>query len=140
MESLLDVRYTGQSSEISLPFSASYQAEFHRRHQLLYGCSNPAWPVEVVTVRVKASGLTAKPALPRIARAGGRVRPQAVRPAWFKGRNIRTAYYHWNELLSGATGTGPAVITGGEATIVVPPGFVFRVDDFGNVILGQKQK
>ncbi len=138
LESLLDVRYAGQSSEISLPFSANYQAEFHRRHQRLYGSSNPAWPVEVVTLRVKASGITLKPELPRHAHVTGRDRPQAFRPAWFEGRSVRTAYFHWNELAAGTNGAGPSVITGGEATIVVPPGFGFRVDEFGNVILRQK--
>lgn len=45
------------------------------------------------------------------------------------------AFYRWNALESGARAVGPAVITGGEASIVVPPKFTFSVDGFGNVVI-----
>jgi N-methylhydantoinase A/oxoprolinase/acetone carboxylase beta subunit len=36
--------------------------------------------------------------------------------------------------MPGAHASGPAVITGAEATVVIPPGFAFTIDGFGNVI------
>jgi N-methylhydantoinase A/oxoprolinase/acetone carboxylase beta subunit len=60
------------------------------------------------------------------------------RPARFGGRMVRTAFYRWNELPAGARAHGPAVVTGGEATAVVPPEFAFRVDRFGNLIVRRK--
>ena len=44
------------------------------------------------------------------------------------------AFYRWPTLAPGAARAGPAVITGAEATVVVPPAFAFRVDGFGNVV------
>jgi N-methylhydantoinase A/oxoprolinase/acetone carboxylase beta subunit len=48
---------------------------------------------------------------------------------------MATAFYRWSELPPGARGVGPAVVTGGEATIVVPPRFRFTVDGFGNLVI-----
>jgi N-methylhydantoinase A/oxoprolinase/acetone carboxylase beta subunit len=36
--------------------------------------------------------------------------------------------------MPGHAASGPAVITGAEATAVVPPGFRFRIDGFGNIV------
>src|SRR6185295_18917864 len=68
IEPQIDVRYIGQSFEITLPFSSSYRLDFDRQHGRLYGYSNPARAVEVVAVRVRAAGLTDKPSLPQVRR------------------------------------------------------------------------
>jgi N-methylhydantoinase A/oxoprolinase/acetone carboxylase beta subunit len=135
IERLVDVRYVGQSYEITLPFSAGYRREFDRLHGRLYGYSNAARPTEVVAVRVKATGVTAKPRLPFAKpRRVSRPVPAAVRPGRFGGRSVKVSFYQWESLEPGARASGPAVVTGGEATIVVPPGFTFHVDGFRNVI------
>ena len=36
--------------------------------------------------------------------------------------------------MPGTIAEGPAVIAGGQATVVIPPHFSFRVDEFGNVV------
>jgi N-methylhydantoinase A/oxoprolinase/acetone carboxylase beta subunit len=136
LERLVDVRYVGQSYEITLPLSPKYRTEFDRRHARLYGYSNPHRPAEVVAVRVRARGITSKPAFPFVrARGASRPQPVAVRSGRFDGRTVRTAYYRWDACRPGARAAGPAVITGGEATVVVPPGWQFRVDGYGNVVM-----
>jgi N-methylhydantoinase A/oxoprolinase/acetone carboxylase beta subunit len=135
IERLVDVRYIGQSYEITVPFSKDYRCAFDQRHQQLYGYSDPARPTEVVNLRVKASGITAKPDLPQSLERFGRPRPSSVRLARFTGRMLATAFYRWDDLTPGARARGPGVVTGGEATAVIPPGFAFRVDRFGNLII-----
>jgi N-methylhydantoinase A/oxoprolinase/acetone carboxylase beta subunit len=135
----LDVRYVGQSHEIGVAWSADYARDFHRAHARRYGYADPARPTEVVAIRVIAAGLTPKVQLPftRIARRSRPV-PAAVRPVRFAGRVWRTAFHRWDRLAPGASAAGPAVITGGEATVVVPPGFRFSIDGFGNVVLANR--
>ena len=136
IERLVDVRYVGQSYEITLPVSSDYRAAFDRLHEKLYGYASPSRPAEVVAVRVRATGVTTKPALPFApTRRRSRPRPTAVRPARFGGRDMRTAFYRWDGCPPGARASGPAIITGGEATIVVPPGCRFSVDGYGNVLI-----
>ena len=43
-------------------------------------------------------------------------------------------FYRWDDLPPGASAAGAAVIIGGEATVVIPPGFRFRIDGHCNVV------
>jgi N-methylhydantoinase A/oxoprolinase/acetone carboxylase beta subunit len=134
IEQFVDVRYIGQSYEITVPFTSGYRHEFDRRHGRTFGYMNPSRPTEVVNVRVKAAGLTDKPSRPFVRPRRHRPRPWAVRPGRFGGRVVKVAFYRWDRLAPGAGAAGPAVVTSGDATVVVPPGFRFNVDGFGNVI------
>ena len=133
---LVDVRYVGQSYEITVPFARDYRSQFDRQHGRLYGYANPQRATEVVAVRVRAAGITAKPRLPFVrSRRRTTPKPDSRRPAIFGGSKVRTAHYRWPSLAPGSGARGPAIITGAEATAVVPPGFGFSVDGFGNVIV-----
>lgn len=139
IERSVDVRYVGQSYEITLPFVAGYRAEFDRLHARTYGYSNPKRATEIVNVRVRATGVTSKPVLPRVTVSGETdATPRRTRDAWFGGRMVKTGVYQWEDLDPGCVGQGPAVIGGAEATVVIPTGFQFRVDGFGNVIAERK--
>jgi N-methylhydantoinase A/oxoprolinase/acetone carboxylase beta subunit len=135
MEQLLDVRYVGQSYEITVPFARHYRRAFDARHQRLYGYANPDRPTEIVHIRVTASGITAKPKLSKNRLRPVRCSPDSARAAWFDGRKMRTAFYQWEKLNPGAYRSGPAIITSSEATVVVPPRFKFQLDPFSNVII-----
>jgi N-methylhydantoinase A/oxoprolinase/acetone carboxylase beta subunit len=131
----VDVRYVGQSFEITLPLGPDYRAQFDDRHGSTYGYSNPARATEVVNVRVSAVGVTDKPSMPRSkVRRNHRARPASFRPGRFTGKNMKVAHHRWDDLRPGAGAPGPAVIAGGEATVVIPPGWRFTVDGFGNVV------
>ena len=136
IETALDVRYVGQSYEIAVPLTATYRKEFDRRHGRLYGYANPDRPTEIVALRVVAAGITQKPALPRVRQVRASTpKPIARRPGRFDGRVDNVSFFRWPDLVPGAHARGPAVITGAEATVVVPPRFGFRVDAFGNVLV-----
>jgi N-methylhydantoinase A len=46
-----DVRYAGQSFELTVPLGGDVAAEFHRAHEERYGYAEPERPVELVAVR-----------------------------------------------------------------------------------------
>ena len=135
LERALDLRYVGQSYEITVPWPGDFRAEFDRRHLQRYGYANPGRAAEIVTLRVKAVGLTAKPALPRAAHlAEGLPAPLRVRDTWFDGRRHDTPVFHVEQLDAGASGQGPALLAGAQATTVVPPHYRFQIDAFGNIV------
>jgi N-methylhydantoinase A/oxoprolinase/acetone carboxylase beta subunit len=135
VECALDVRYIGQSYEITVPFTPGFRHEFDRRHERLYGYANPHRATEIVNLRVKGLGRTDKPGLPRAtAHARDLPDPVAVRRAWFGGRAHETAIYRREALDAGMAGRGPAVLAGGQATTVIPPGFTFRLDEVDTVV------
>jgi N-methylhydantoinase A/oxoprolinase/acetone carboxylase beta subunit len=135
IECLLDMRYVGQSYELTVPSGASCRAEFDQRHERQYGYANPRRAVEIVNLRVKAVGRTSKPELPRAARVADRQpEPSAMRPTRFAGRSVPTAIYRDAALVAGMTAAGPAILAGAQATTVIPPNYRFRIDELGNVI------
>jgi len=141
LECAVDVRYVGQSYEITVPFGPGLREAFDQRHERLYGYANPKRPTEAVNLRVKAVGLTDKPVLPR-AEAVKRFLPQpaAMRPAWFGGRERPTAIFRREAIEPGMAGGGPAILAGGQATTVVPPGWRFRVDEVGSVVAARGER
>ena len=134
-ERALDVRYVGQSFEITVPFTPGYRKEFDLRHRRLYGYANPQRAAEVVNLRVTATGVSRKPALPRnVIEQPVPAVATHVAPAQFGGERLETRFYRWESLEPGSVADGPAVVAGGQATAVVPPGFSFRIDEFGNLL------
>ena len=138
IERRLDVRYRGQSFELSIPYSRSFAAEFHRAHERAYGYSDPARPLEFVNLRVRLVLPTAKPPVRRRRRARNPDPSSGLiqaKPAWFGGRFVKTFFYDRERLRAGMMLRGPAVITEYSSTTVVPPGFVCRVDEYHNLVL-----
>ncbi|HVM95706.1 MAG TPA: hydantoinase/oxoprolinase family protein, partial [Candidatus Acidoferrales bacterium] len=68
--STLDVRYLGQSHEISVPYGNTFISAFHVLHERLYGHADRSRPIEVVNVRVLAIGRSARPRIARRTKAG----------------------------------------------------------------------
>ncbi len=115
----VDVRYRGQSYEITLPLTTRLAATFHARHRKLYGYADPARPIEVVNLRVRATGRHAAVPVRRFT-AAPRQSPDRHRVRW-NGRWVQGAIYARPHLAIGTTIRGPAVITEFSATTFVPP-------------------
>lgn len=134
----LDLRYHGQAYELTLPFSRDFVRAFHRAHRQRYGYADPARPLEVVNVRLRAVGVTEKPRFVRHAPAGG-TPPASARikraTVYFNGGRLATDFYLRERLRPGNRFAGPAVIPEYSATTVLPPGWRARVDFYENLVL-----
>jgi N-methylhydantoinase A len=60
-----DLRYRGQSFELSVPLQADLAGAFHRAHDARYGYADPGRPVELVAVRTANVSVGPSFALPR---------------------------------------------------------------------------
>jgi len=138
---LADLRYRHQGFELTVPWAGpaldvdALIERFHERHERLYTYALRDAPVEIVTLRVAASGRVRRFALPAV--GARRARPQrARRRVYFAGRGwIDTACVQREALGAGARVVGPAIVEQLDATTVVPPGQRGRVDRFGNLII-----
>ena len=137
----LDVRYTGQSYELTVPFTAGYRREFNRAHLRKYGYADEKRPVEVVTLRVKAVGVTEKPRPARIGSGGKDPRPARIdrRTMRFDGRDFKADVFAGEKLAAGNQIKGPALILDYESTAVLPPNFICRADRYGNLIINLRK-
>ena len=59
----VDLRYVGQSYELTIPAGDGLLERFHAEHDRTYGFSAPGEPVEVVSLRLTSIGRIAKPPL-----------------------------------------------------------------------------
>ncbi len=139
LEPTLDMRYKGQSFEITVPFTGKETLEsFHRSHERLYGYCNRERPVEIVNVRLRGRGIPPKPRLTPI-REGNSTPP---REAWvatvttvFHGTEMEIPVFQRERLLANNLLPGPALVVEYSATLVIPPFAKGRVDPLGNIIL-----
>ena len=133
----LDMRYAGQSYELNVPFAGDFISAFHRAHEKRYGYFDHARWCEVVNIRARFSGRTAKPTLPKLAGVGlsPAAAPVSKTSVRFRDRPHRTAVYDRSRLRAGNRIPGPAIVTEYSATTVIPPGWAGRVDRNGNLIL-----
>ena len=133
----LDMRYAGQSYELSVPFAPNFVFAFHRAHEKRYGYFDEARACEVVNIRARFTGRTPKPSLPKLKRgspnpAGARV---SISRVLFYGRWKLTAIFDRSRLRAGNRIPGPAIVTEYSATTLIPPGWSGRMDRIGNLIL-----
>ena len=132
----LDVRYVGQSFELTIPAGDDLDERFHREHDRTYGFSAPGEPVECVSVRLTSIGRIAKPP-PRTVAAGSMPGPKERRPVYFAeaAGYVDCPIYDRYALPAGAANVGPCGRGGVRLDHRRPPGFALRVDELGNLIV-----
>ncbi len=137
LERSLDLRYIGQSYEVTVPATADFLAAFHSEHFRLYGHSDASRPVELVNIRLTVRGRVESPEfspgdeterIPESALVGS---GQTL----FSGRKFETPVYERTELRPGNRFGGPAIVVEMSATTLVAPEFEARVDAHGNIIM-----
>jgi N-methylhydantoinase A len=136
----LDMRYRGQSYELTVPSSLthSWEESFHRQHAATYGHSSPEQPTEIVQARLQAVGVMPKPALSRVAEVAGRRGPEPIarRPVRFHTWTDLPVFERC-QLLPGHRLAGPALILQEDTTTLLAPGWSGAVDGWGNLLLSQ---
>jgi len=118
IERFADVRYAGQSYELTIPWGR----DFHQAHQRVYGYSDAKRATQIVTLRVRA---TVKVGKPKLRGADKRTTFGEARRVWIDGR--------WREVK--ASTRGPALIVDYGSTTLVPPGWSIRQDRAASLIL-----
>lgn len=137
IEKIMDMRYVGQSYEISVPYEEDYISAFHRLHEKTYGYKHDR-EVEIVNLRVRAIGLVEKPELPAFKEKDKEDSSHAllgVIKTAFGGEFIETKIYsreklRWNNRIEGG-----AIVVEYSSTTLIPPGSTAHVDRFGNLII-----
>ncbi len=143
----LDLRYAGQSFELTVPATDdgdAVVAGFHRSHERRYGFAAPDDPVEIVTARIIAAGATPQPGVaprPVTHSQGERANasePRDRREVWDGRHFVVTPVYVRDSLRPGTVFAGPAVVEQYDATTYVGPEWDARVDAGDNLVLTER--
>jgi N-methylhydantoinase A len=132
-----DLRYQGQGYELRVGWSADAISHFHQLHARSYGYSDPARPVEIVTLRVQAIARSHKPrhARARLDKSNARHAMIASHRVFESGRWHDAELYDRSRLRPGNRISGPALITELSATTYLPNSWTLTVDALNNLIL-----
>jgi N-methylhydantoinase A len=146
-----DLHYVHQGHELTVDAPdgavsddalAAIVEAFHREHARLYTYDLRGQPVELVSVRVTATGRLPKAPLPELSpaalpAASAVVAERAV--VWEQGGwPVATRCYARERLLPGMGFDGPAVVDQTDATTLVPAGWQAVVDRFGNLLIRRR--
>ncbi len=133
----LDLRYLGQSYEITIPYRNNFVSDFHKAHQKIYSYHHPQRAVEIVNIRVKAVGLSKKINLKRLPK--GDAKPQRAllkkQNLYYEGKKYLAPVFKRSLLLPGDKVSGPALVVDRESTTFLPASFNLEVDGFLNLII-----
>jgi len=143
-----DMRYVGQSYEVSVPVPSeeidekklrSLVQSFHDTHMRIYAHAMPGEPVEIVTLRCAAFGVTLKPEVARYEK-GEESAEKALkfeREMFSKdyGDFVRCPCYDRQKLFPGNLIKGPAIIEQIDTTIVIPPNYQGQMDEYRNILI-----
>jgi len=143
VEERLDLRYRGQSYELMIPFGNDFTNNFHTKHRQTYGYERRDAPIEIVNLRVRATGHLTAPQLD-----GGTPGDSDPTPAYLEKRPvtvemrkaIQIPFYRGEALNPGNLIDGPAIILREDTTILVGMYDQAEVDPYRNLIIQVDQR
>jgi N-methylhydantoinase A len=146
----LDMHYQGQTHTISAPLPVMLEggviglraeivrAAFEQSYRRQFSRLLPDIPVRILSLRTAAIGrrphfdLAALKPAPSLVFETAR---RGTRSVWFADEWLVSAVWSRLDLPCGAVIEGPAVLEQSDATTLVDPGLVARVDELGNLII-----
>jgi N-methylhydantoinase A len=149
----LDMHYLGQTHTVSVPVPVSVEngttrvtaaivrAAFERAYLSAFSRLLPGLAVKIVTLRTAAIGRRPHFDLAALAPEEGASLDGArrgTRQVWFASAWRETSVWARLDLPVDAVIEGPAVLEQDDATTLIDPGLVGRVDRLGNVIVERK--
>ncbi|MCA3646861.1 MAG: hydantoinase/oxoprolinase family protein [Methylobacterium sp.] len=142
-----DMHYLGQTHTVAVPFKVApaqtfteedVRQSFEAAYSQAFSRLLPGIGVKIVNLRTTAIGKRPAFDLAMLApKAGGTLEAarRGERDVWFDGAFHATPILARLDLPADARIAGPAILEQPDATIVVDPGLVARVDFLGNILL-----
>ena len=127
----VDLRYLGQGFELTVPWDAvdvtpevlaAAIDRFHELHLQRFSHNNPGEPVEIVTVRLLATGTLSKPGLQTFS-PQGRQEETERRTVYFDGGWHEVPVFDRESLRPGHPVKGAVILLEDYSTIFLPPGW-----------------
>jgi N-methylhydantoinase A len=137
VERWAEVRYRGQSHELSLPGDRGLAERFHREHERRFGFADRDRAVEVVTV--EARGALPGIAWPRGVTGRAVQGPRAIGVHDGRGR-VTAAWWEDDAIRASTPLRGPAVVTQSGATLWMPRGWIARRDHSGTLVARRSRR
>ena len=134
---IIDVRYVGQSFDLEVPLTPQFRQDFDRVHHERYGYCQSRTPIEIVNVRVRATGRITPPSVPK--HPLGATDPSSAqwekRPVVLSGGVQAVPHYWGNRLQPGHEISGPAILVLEDTTVFLSAVDQARIDAYSNIVI-----
>ncbi|HEV2706966.1 MAG TPA: hydantoinase/oxoprolinase family protein [Pyrinomonadaceae bacterium] len=144
-ERSVNARYKGQSFELEIKAGTGgdedeLAARFHRAHEARYGYAQEDKVVEIVSARLRSTGIVESFDVDETTRDDARrsrrqAAPHTTATVRFAEGELETAVYRREALTEGARLVSPCVVAEYSSTTLVPPGAHAHVERSGNLII-----
>lgn len=136
VERFLDLRYRGQSHELSVPFCSDFARHFHQAHARSFGYCLEDAPLELVSIRCTVRVMQERQPLPREElTAEKQPSASALTVVQLESGAREVAVYPRRALQPGHDLTGPALVVDDYTTVLVGEGWRLGVDTLLNLVL-----
>lgn len=133
----LDVRYTGQSYELNIPYTEDFISDFYKAHSITYGYAYMDKTIEIVNLRVRVIGKIAPISLPPISakQNNHNSSPVEYRQVQLSEGSSLIGVFDYEQLAPCVVYEGPALIVSPDTTILINKNDVFTVDNYQNLLI-----
>jgi N-methylhydantoinase A len=136
----IDMRYKGQSYELTVPYTGDFLKAFHQAHHQLYSYSLYDEYCEIVNLRVLAVGKSPGLKLEKRKKIPDEAKIFYRKEVYFNGKHQEFCIYRRFELMPGNRLIVPAIIAADDSTLIVPRGFEIDIDEYANILLYKYRK
>lgn len=140
----IEMRYEGQWRSLDIVIDKPLESldsaihQFHAEHERAYAFSDENVDVEIYGLAIEAVGVVSKPEFVKV-QVGGELNDakKSEREVFFDAEEgfVMTPIYERKKLPTGVEFSGPAIVEQLDSTIVIPPNFSAKVDEYRNIIL-----
>lgn len=133
----LDMRYRGQSYELNIPFHEEFLDAFHQHHERQYGYALRDAEVEIVNIRLRATGKKPNLEIPRYPQGDQDASRSGlgVHKLFENGQEVPVQLFQGELLKPGDQIAGPALIIRKDTTIYLPSHTTARADQYLNLLI-----
>ncbi|MEM9528062.1 MAG: hydantoinase B/oxoprolinase family protein, partial [Bacteroidota bacterium] len=135
----LFLRFQGQESTLNIDFTQPDKVidQYRQRYEELFGHWLSDRAVELESIKVVVSSLPPDLPFPEV---GDNYHPKVVdhQRAYTPKGWVSVPVYNWDELRSGSTFTGPALVLSNTTTLWIAPDWHLQLDGFRNALLFQE--
>ena len=136
VQNFLEMRYKGQSHELTVPLTHDFNKNFHQLHRIRYGYSDEEKPTEIVNVRCEVIGKThIFNWQANSSKDAKNPQPTKIFPCLYHGESLELPLFERHLLKEGMSWEGPALICEYSSTTFVPAHCLIRIDPWKNLII-----
>lgn len=132
----LNLRYEGQSYELSIPYEKNFIDLFHQAHDHHFGYRLEDAPLELISIQCSVKINRPQLPLPHVRKAVRRnLKPLSIEHIYFEHTPTQVPVFKRADMAAGQGLAGPALIVDNYTTIMLPASFFLEVDELLNLII-----